>query len=140
MSKRKGGNYSRLKVALVEQAIRDKAGNLSLVATFFDVSRTTIYKFLDAHPDLLAVVTEARETMIDNAESALYKAVLKGDVRAITFFLRTQGRSRGYVERMETTGKDGGPVEIRVRYGRAAHRFANDGSRGATGQEIDPEE
>ena len=30
------------------------------------------------------------------------------------FYLKTKGKHRGYVERNETTGKDGGPLSIAV--------------------------
>jgi hypothetical protein len=32
------------------------------------------------------------------------------------FFLKTKGKSRGYVERIENTGKDGGAIEISFVY------------------------
>lgn len=34
--------------------------------------------------------------MLDHAESSLQKAVLKGEAWAVCFFLKTQGKSRGY--------------------------------------------
>jgi len=40
--------------------------------------------------------------MLDMAESSLYRRVLAGDSCAVCFFLKTQGRKRGYIERGET--------------------------------------
>jgi hypothetical protein len=37
--------------------------------------------------------------MLDNVESALYTAALAGEAWAVCFFLKTQGKARGYVER-----------------------------------------
>jgi hypothetical protein len=49
--------------------------------------------------------------MKDNAESALYSAVLGGEAWAVCFYLKTQAKDRGYVERQEMTGKDGGAIQ-----------------------------
>ena len=43
----------------------------------------------------------ARESSVDLAESELMKAIRAGNMTAIIFFLKTQGRSRGYVERSD---------------------------------------
>jgi hypothetical protein len=44
---------------------------------------------------------EARETMLDNAETELYEQALNGNTTALIFLLKTQGKGRGYVERQE---------------------------------------
>jgi hypothetical protein len=56
--------------------------------------------------------------MLDNAESVLYKKVLEGSTPELLFFLKTQGRFRGYVERQEnvvSTDKDN-PFTIEVHH------------------------
>lgn len=72
-----------------------------MVAAMFGVHRTYIYRYLDKHPNLKATLADTRETMLDNAESSLYKGVLRGEAWAVCFFLKTQGRSRGYTERKD---------------------------------------
>jgi hypothetical protein len=39
--------------------------------------------------------------MIDNVESVLYSKALAGEAWAVCFFLKTQAKHRGYVERQE---------------------------------------
>ena len=46
-------------------------------------------------------LTDAREGMVDNAESKLAMAVLDGDLGAVRYVLSTLGKNRGYVERTE---------------------------------------
>lgn len=53
-----------------------------------------------------------KERMLDLAESRLGSAVDKGEAWAICFYLKTQGKQRGYVERQEVTGADGAPVAV----------------------------
>ena len=98
-------------------AIRDLHGNLSAVAKQLGVCRQTLYTYIERHPSVKDVVAESRETMLDNAESALYRAVLGGEAWAVCFFLKTQGKRRGYVERQEVTGAGGSEVIFRVVYG-----------------------
>jgi hypothetical protein len=45
--------------------------------------------------------TQAREALLDLAESQLYKKIEEGDLTSIIFALKTIGKSRGYVERHE---------------------------------------
>src|SRR5512133_899404 len=98
----------------VIQKIHEVKGNLSMVARSFVMSRQTLYNYIKTRPTVQAAVEEARETMIDNVESALYSAALNGEAWAVCFFLKTQGKHRGYVERQELTGADSGPVTIRI--------------------------
>ena len=46
----------------------------------------------------------------DFAESELMKLIKDGNVAATIFFLKTQGKARGYIERQEVTGADGAPI------------------------------
>ena len=97
---------SKLTAESVTAAIRDMNGNISAVAKRLGVCRQTVYSYIERHPSVKDVLAEARETMIDNAESALYRAVLNGEAWAVCFFLKTQGKGRGYVERQEVVNRE----------------------------------
>ena len=92
-------------------SIEKNRGNIAAVGRQMGVSRMTIHRYMHEHPTIRAALDDARESMLDNAESVLYKKVLEGSTPELIFFLKTQGRNRGYVERSEVTGKDGGPIE-----------------------------
>ena len=49
-------------------------------------------------------------------ESSLMKAIEGGNVTAMIFYLKTQGKGRGYVERSEHDLSPNGPVTLRVVY------------------------
>ena len=98
------------------EAIRATSGNLTVAAKNLSVARKTMYAFMRRHPSVAEALAEARETMLDNAESALYRQVLEGNTVAMIFFLKTQGKSRGYVERaqVEHSGPDGSALVIQI--------------------------
>jgi len=103
-----------LKAEKILPLIEEYTGNLSLVARKLGVSRTTVYKFMEDHPTVKQSLSEAREKMIDNVESKLYSKALDGDTTAMIFFLKTQGKARGYVERQEVTGAEGSHIVVRL--------------------------
>lgn len=100
----------RVTNADVEQHIERTMGNVAAIARSLGVSRGTVWNRIQSSPLLQKMLADARETMLDNAESSLYNQVLAGEGWAVCFFLKTQGKSRGYIERAEVTGKDGEPL------------------------------
>jgi hypothetical protein len=96
----------------VAEILRITRGNLSSAAERIGCNRVTVYNYIEAHPELKEVLKEARETMLDHAESSLYNAAIRGEGGAVCFFLKTQGKSRGYIERQELTGAEGVPLTI----------------------------
>jgi hypothetical protein len=106
-----------LKAAHVAALIQEMNGNLTAVARRLGCSRKRLYRFIEQHPTLQDELTNARESMLDNAESVLYRKVLSGeDTTALIFFLKTQGYKRGYVEKHEHTGPDGSELKVQLRW------------------------
>ena len=99
--------------AQIIEALREKHGNLSAASRYLNCSRDTIRRYIDLYPTVKAVADEERETLIDFAENQLFKQVQDGNITAIIFTLKTIGKSRGYVERQEVTGAEGGAVIVR---------------------------
>lgn len=104
---------ARLKLKPVTAKLRELHGNVSATAQSFGVARQSMIEFIQRH-GLQSVVDDARESMVDIAETMLKKAVLEGKPWAVGLTLKTLGRRRGYVERQEVTGKDGEPIEHKV--------------------------
>ena len=99
--------------AQIIEALREKHGNLSAASRYLNCSRDTIRRYIDLYPTVKAVADEERETLIDFAENQLFQQVKDGNITAIIFTLKTIGKSRGYVERQEVTGADGGAVVVK---------------------------
>jgi hypothetical protein len=92
---------AKLTVKLVEEKLREYRGNCAAVGRAFDVTRSAVAHYIERHPSLHCVLRECREVMKDHAESALHRAIIDGEPWAICFFLKCQGKDRGYTERTE---------------------------------------
>jgi hypothetical protein len=105
---------AKLKKKEVESALRSSSGNVTVAANGLGVSRNGLYKFI-AKSGLLDILDEARQSTVDIAESALKRAVINGEAWAVCFTLKTLGKQRGYVERVqqEISGRDGEAIEVK---------------------------
>ena len=101
----------------VIDAIRRNNGLLAAAARDLGIDRVTVYRYVKRYPTIAPALEDARETTLDFAEGQLMKAVKAGNVTAIMFLLKTVGKSRGYVDRQEVTGADGGPLSIKLNWG-----------------------
>jgi len=95
------------------EALREKHGNLSAAARFLGCDRHTVARYISQYSTVKEVADEERETLIDFAENQLFQQVKDGNITAIIFTLKTIGKHRGYVERQEVTGADGGAVMVK---------------------------
>jgi hypothetical protein len=85
----------------VIKAIKDKKGIVSSVADSLGCNRLTVYNYINRHATVQQALQDERERMIDTAESALYVALSKQEAWAVSLVLKTIGKNRGYVERIE---------------------------------------
>ncbi|CDX30865.1 hypothetical protein MPLA_140352 [Mesorhizobium sp. ORS 3359] len=111
---RKGGSVPKLTdndASRVIEALRLNGGIKAAAAAALKVGRTTLHRFLAAHPEVKAAAADVDEETLDLAESQVVKAIRAGDLPTVRWFLELKGRDRGYVRRVENTGKDGGPIK-----------------------------
>lgn len=98
----KTGRKEKVTVASVVEALRKSRGIARYAAQSLGVHRQTIANMAKKHPAVLAAMTEEREGLIDTAEAKLAEAISRGELGAITFYLKTQAKNRGYYERHST--------------------------------------
>lgn len=106
---------ARLSEAKLLELIPKMAGNISAIARAFGVNRSAVLEYIQRRPDLAALLQDARETMVDNVESRFYSDCLKEDPAYQTsriFFLKTQGKHRGYIERQEVAAEVKADVQL----------------------------
>ncbi|MBU0778211.1 hypothetical protein KKF82_08125 [Patescibacteria group bacterium] len=125
--------------ARIIKAIGESNGLLTLAAKKANVGLTTVYRYANEYPSVKQASVEAKETMLDFAEGKLYSKIKAGDNTAIIFYLKTQGKARGYIERQEFTGESGNPIEVKIDYRDkildAVSRFAARSSEGEDDKE-----
>lgn len=90
------------------EVLEQNGGLLRSSAQKMKVSRTALYKWIEADASLSASLDSIREGMIDFAEGKLFKLIQDENPQAIFFYLKTIGRKRGYTERLETDITSGG--------------------------------
>jgi transposase-like protein len=98
------------------KALEESKGLIAPAARALGCSRDTIRKYLDEYGEVAQAKLDQREAVTDMAENSLYEAIRRGEAWAVCFYLKCQGKSRGYVERAELTGQNGGPVKIKLVY------------------------
>jgi hypothetical protein len=101
----------------VADALTQAKGFVSVAARNLSCSDQTVRNYIDRYSVCKQAVTDARESMIDIAEGRLYQNINGGDNTAIIFYLKTQAKHRGYIERYEHTGRDGGDINIKLTWG-----------------------
>jgi len=83
------------------------------------IGRTTFYAYCKRYATIQNALDAARarydEGLLDAAELKLYEAVESGEAWAIKYTLSTKGKARGYSERQEVTGADGGALTLDVK-------------------------
>ena len=83
------------------EVLEQKAGLIQPTAKALNIARRTLYYWIEDDKELQEAVKQCRESMIDMAESTLLTKIKDGDTTSTIFYLKTQGKQRGYVERQE---------------------------------------
>lgn len=95
------------------KALKSTNGMIYLAAKALGCEPSTIYRRMEKSKAVKDVVEDSRGELLDMAETSLKSAVLAKEGWAVCFALKTIGKHRGYVERQEFTGPDGGPIETK---------------------------
>jgi hypothetical protein len=94
------------------KALEKTRGIVTTACEIVGIGRTTFYDYVRNDEEFKKDVGDIDNIAIDFAESALHKNIESGKEASIIFYLKTKGKGRGYIERQEITGKDGGSIEI----------------------------
>lgn len=81
------------------KATKGSGGFVTEIARRLGCDRSTVYAYKKRHPEVAAAIADEKEAQLDFAESKLLDLIQKGNIAAVIFFLKTQGKSRGYIER-----------------------------------------
>jgi len=87
-------------------ALEKSLGIVTTAAKTAGIDRSTHYDWMHSDEEYKTAVESINESVIDFAESNLFKLVKDGNTTAIIFYLKTKGKQRGYVERTEVHNTD----------------------------------
>lgn len=82
-------------------ALQKSMGVATQACEMVGCDRATYYEYLREDPAFAAAVADVKNIALDFAESKLFKNIESQDPASIFFFLKTQGKARGYIERTE---------------------------------------
>lgn len=83
-------------------ALEDSLGVISRACDIAIIPRRSFYNWYRKDVRFRQAVDEIKSVTLDYVESKLHEGIKDGNMTAIIFYLKTQGKERGYVERVET--------------------------------------
>lgn len=96
------------------KAVKETKGLLTAAAPRAGVSYRTISRYANEFPSVKKAIIEAKEEMKDFAENQLHKAIKDSNLTAILFYLKTQAKDRGYIEKTEVKAEVEHKGELKV--------------------------
>ena len=104
------------KKALIE-AMKKNLGVVTMACKEVGISRATYYDYIRKDEDFKAEIEDVKDVAIDFVESQLFKQIKEGSTAATIFYLKCQGKKRGYIEKQEVehSGKvDNGGIIVKT--------------------------
>jgi hypothetical protein len=98
-------NKKKKKEALLK-ALEKTLGVVTSACKLANVSRVCFYDYYAQDEKFKKAVDELQNVALDFAESKLHKKIEEGSDTAIIFYLKTKGKNRGYIERIEHVNKE----------------------------------
>lgn len=93
------------------------AFNLGALARLIGCGRTRLHELKTDNKRVAALVTSLMTAKKDYGESKLKELMDSGSPAAVIFFNKTFNKDRGYAERTEITGAEGGPINVNIEFG-----------------------
>jgi hypothetical protein len=107
----------RYTVQQVIRALQSSHGMVYVAAKQLQCSPKTIMNYCKKFPTVKQAMHDAREAITDEVELRLLAAIRRDEPWAVSFYLRTLGRSRGYGEQLNLN------VSIQAAAQRVAQEF-----------------
>lgn len=98
--------------AQVINALEAAGGVKSIAAQKLGCAWNTIKSYVERYELIAEALVEIEEGMKDLAETQLISLIRDKHPAAVFFYLKTKAKDRGYSERFEATGPNGGPVPV----------------------------
>ena len=118
-----------LSIRQIDNALRATGGFVTYAAKKLNVTYNAIYARIQKSPQLQKTVAEIKESYLDLTEHSLIKKIKDEDLGAICFYLKCQGKTRGYVEKqqIEYSGNEKKPIHIKLSQKQIAKQIKDSG-------------
>lgn len=83
------------------EALEKSLGVVTTACKMIGLSRTTYYEYYNEDKEFREACDSINDVVLDFAESQLHKQIKDGNTSATIFYLKTKGKHRGYIERIE---------------------------------------
>ncbi len=93
-------------------AIPKSGGIISTIAKRVGCDWNTAKKWCTEKPTVRQAYEDECESLLDMAEGVILKSIQGGDSADAKWYLTRKGKGRGYAERQEITGADGGALVV----------------------------
>jgi hypothetical protein len=100
-------NSDALKKQMLK-ALHETLGVVSPACEQVGIARSTHYRWMELDEEYKKAVDDVQEFQLDFVESKLFENINNNDTTSTIFYLKTRGRSRGYIERKELDVTSGG--------------------------------
>jgi hypothetical protein len=80
---------------------KQSGGNVSVACEHAGICRFTFYDWKKKNAKFAQQISDIDESLLDYAESQLIKNIKDGKETSLIFYLKTKGKNRGYIERIE---------------------------------------
>lgn len=96
------------------KALQENDGFIYKTCKKIAIAPSTHFLWMEKDSSYKRSVEAINEFLKDEAEEQLRNKIREKDTTSVIFYLKTKAKDRGYVERTETTGKDGGAIETKT--------------------------
>jgi hypothetical protein len=101
MAKTKKPNKTDINKKKMLAALEKSLGVVTLACKSANLDRSQFYVWLKEDEEFAEAVEDMNDIALDFAESSLHKQIQGGVPSSTIFYLKTRGRSRGYIEKSE---------------------------------------
>lgn len=102
----------KVTIEQIEKALIANGGWYTKTAAALGVSHQAISKRVAQSERLQKVVDDVKAKYLDLAENKLLQKINDGDLGAICFYLKCQGKHRGYIERQQIDTTISGGITV----------------------------
>lgn len=83
------------------ECLKANVGNVTKACEQMKISRQAYYNWLNDDYEFRENINNIDEFILDRVEQALLQQIENGNITGIIFYLKTKGKKRGYVEKVE---------------------------------------